>query len=409
MALPSSNVLTPESNTGSLSVNDVVDLFADDPIDDKKQEEVIPELKPKEEELEIEEEEPEKEEEIELEGEPSEDKLELTTPIKRQEILKAYPDLFKKFPYLEKAYYREQAYTELLPTIDDAKEAIEARDSLKKFEHELLSGNTLSILETVKKTDEKAFAKIVDNYLPALAKVDQNAYFHILGNINKAVVSGMAREAQKTGNEDLKNAAVILNQYIFGNSEFVPAEKFSKGPDTNPEEEKLKKEREDFHNEKLQSVVSDLQSRADNAIKSTISSHIDPKNVMTDYVKRNAIKESVEMLSEAFKHDSRFQTLKDKLWEKAKASNFSPSTVDAIKSAYLSKAKALLPEIITKARNDALKGLGKRESTEEPKKGPLPVGRTASAPKRSNDGSSNKNGNENAARGKKTLDFFNED
>lgn len=397
-----------------MSVNDVVDLFEQDekPVEDKK-DDLLEEEKP---EIEEDKEEKKKEEEIELEEEiekiePDEADLELVTPVKRQEILKAYPDLFKKFPYLEKAYYREQAYTELLPTIDDAKEAIEARDSLRKFESDLLSGDTLSVLQVVKKTDEAAFAKIVDNYLPALAKVDQNAYFHILGNINKAVIRNMVQEADRTKNDELKSAAVILNQFIFGGSEYTPPAKFSKEPDTNPEADQLKKEREDFKREKLTSVASDLQTRTDNSINNTIVNHIDPKGVMTEYVRRNAIREAKSMLEEVLAQDSRFNVHKDKLWEKAIESNFSPLSTKAIQTAYLGKAKAYLPSIIAKARNEALKGQGKRESTteeREEKKGPLPAGKAAS-PRNSSQNNNGPSGKENASKGKKTMDYFMED
>src|SRR5215510_11268328 len=57
--------------------------------------------------------------EDELEAELEEDQkdldenLELALPVRRKEILAKYPDIFKDFPYLEKAYYREQAYAEV--------------------------------------------------------------------------------------------------------------------------------------------------------------------------------------------------------------------------------------------------------------------------------------------------------
>jgi hypothetical protein len=75
----------------------------------------------------------------------------------------------------------------------------------------------------------------------------------------------------------------------------------------------------------------------------------------------------------------------DRLWEKAFEKNFDKESVDRIKSAYLSKAKTLLPSVIKKARNDALKGLGKRVKEEEEetptstdRKGPITAGRSTS-------------------------------
>ncbi len=398
----------------ALSINQVTDLFAEGeeiPIKEEEKEVKSEDDLLKEEKEEEPEKEENKEEEEEEKLEPDETDLELVTPVRRQEILKKFPTIFKEFPYLEKAYYREQKYTELLPTIEDAQEAIEARDTFKKFESDILSGNTENVLKSVKQTDEKAFAKIVDNYLPALFKTDKEAYFHILGNINKSVITSMYKEGETTNNDELKQAAVLLNQFVFGNSNFVPAQKFSKETnEADPEKEKFNKERQQFESERLNSAVSQLQTKVDNRIQSTIAANIDPKGVMTDYVKRTAIRECLDSLNESIQQDSRLQVLKDKLWEKAKNDGYSPRSLDAIQSAFLSRAKSILPSLIQKTRNEALKGLGKKESSEE-KKGPLPVGKSASPNKSSSKGdeSSKEERSSNASKGKRTLDFFMED
>src|SRR6187399_1594582 len=74
-----------------------------------------------------------KEIEEELDG-PKEEDLELMTPVRRREILAKYPKLFKDFPYLEKAYYREQQFTEVYPTIQDARAAHEKSQILDRVE-----------------------------------------------------------------------------------------------------------------------------------------------------------------------------------------------------------------------------------------------------------------------------------
>ncbi len=60
---------------------------------------------------------------------------------KRQQILKEFPELFKKFPAIEHAIYREQQYAEVFPTINDAKEALARNQDFKSFENELFSGD----------------------------------------------------------------------------------------------------------------------------------------------------------------------------------------------------------------------------------------------------------------------------
>src|SRR5216684_2440964 len=75
------------------------------------------------------------EEKIEIEEEEKYEEIP-----KRQAILKEFPELFKKFPAIEHAIYREQQYAEIFPTLDDAKEANARLDDFKAFESELFDG-----------------------------------------------------------------------------------------------------------------------------------------------------------------------------------------------------------------------------------------------------------------------------
>src|SRR6186713_1960848 len=117
-----------------------------------------------------------KEIEEELDG-PKEEDLELMTPVRRREILAKYPKLFKDFPYLEKAYYREQQFTEIYPTIQDARILAEMANILDAAEKQLMNGDITIFLQDAKAEDQNAFNKSADNYLPTLMKVDHHAYY----------------------------------------------------------------------------------------------------------------------------------------------------------------------------------------------------------------------------------------
>ena len=346
--------------------------------------------------------------EQELEG-PTEEQLELVTPVRRKEILAKYPTLFKDFPYLEKAYYREQQFTEILPTIDDARAAVSAKQTLDKFENDVMSGNTEILLRAVKNESPKGFNKIVDEYLPTLARVDEQAYFHVLGNVTKHTIVAMVRESRKSGNEALQSAAQLLNQFVFGTSEFKPPSNLSKDePEVDGKNKELEQREQQFVRQQFDSARNDLNTRINNTLKNTIDANIDPKKSMTDYVRKNASREAIEMLEVVLSKDARFVALKDKLWESAFSENFSRVSVERIKSAYLSRAKTLLPTVIKKARIDALRGLGKRTSDEDesPNKTPITPGRP-----RSQEG--NKSGKISKAsdipKGMRTIDFLNAD
>jgi hypothetical protein len=125
---------------------------------------------------------------------------------------------------------------------------------------------------------------------------------------------------------------------------------------------------------------------------------MDPNKNMTDYVRKNAVKDALSTLTELIQKDKSFVAINNKLWQRAFESNFSPDSVDKVRAAFLSKAKTLLPTVIKKARNEALKGSGKRAS-DDPKKGPIAVGKP----------STSKSDMKAVPKGMKTLDFLMQD
>lgn len=329
----------------------------------------------------------EEELEKEIKG-PTEEDLELVTPEKRSKILAKYPNLFKDFPYLEKAYYREQQYTEIVPTIEDARIAVDKARTLDNFESEVLGGKTETLLKAVQSENPEGFKKLVDDYLPTLSRVDPQAYYHVVGNVAKHTIMAMVQEARKSNNNNLQAAAQILNQFVFGSSDFQAPENFFKGEAQadNKQENQISEREQNFMKRQFDTALDNVNTRVNNILKNTVESNIDPKGSMDDYVKRNATRDALENLSQLTTNDKRFRLILDKLWENAHKDNYSQSSMDKIKSAYLSKAKTLLPAVIKKARNEALgtrtrnKSANNQESTED--NGPLSTGRPRSETRR---------------------------
>lgn len=425
----------PATTTGTskdMSVADMEDFLKETPEDEvipletpKKEKTKDKETEEEPEDEESESEKPEEEEEDELEelveelAEPDESKLQLVTPVRRKEILKKYPNVFKDFPYLEAAYYREQQFTQVFPTIDEAKQASEAVTILKNFENEVMKGDTENILKSVKDNDPNSFNKLVDEYLPTLAKVDQNAYLHVVGNVAKQTIIGMIQEAQRLGignNEQpgagapLQMAAQILNQFIFGSSQFQPPSNLSKPvkEEDKAKETELSKREQQFRNTQFESARTALNTRVTNQFKATIDANIDPNNSMTDYVKKTATREVEEELGKLLMQDTRFRTTVDKLWENVFNTNFSPDAVDKIRQAFIARGKVLLPSVLKKARNNAYRGMGRKVREEESQtsnKGPVKGGRPVTS---SNTGRKSSDPKE-IPRGMTTLEFLNKE
>ncbi len=348
-------VLSPDKPKTPSTADDINDLFNEL---DKEEEEKPPKREVEEEEKSIKAKEEKEEEELEL-VEPEEEiekidlkedeELEIEAPPRRKEILAKYPDLFKTFPFLDKILTRDRQYNELFGSFDDAKELAERSEAFNEFEQQLLAGDTSQILSEVKTSDEQAFNKIVDDYLPTLAKVDREAYFHVVGNLNRRLIMEMVQEANDTNNDDLKQAALLVNQFVFGTSKFTaPLARVEKA---DSKKDEVEQERLSLVKERFESARDDLQTRVDNTLRATISDYIDPKGAMSPYVKKNAVADAMRYLNSAIESDSGVAKNLDRLWRSAFDSKFSRDSLGRIQSFYLSKAKGNLKAAIMKERD----------------------------------------------------------
>lgn len=402
-----------EAPSGELTADDVLDSLNDESQDEAVVEDLLSTGKGKEKEPSKEGQEdtpqPPEEQEPEIEIEEPEEEPSETDYIPhvgKKEILKKYPDLFKDFPSLERAYYKSTQYEELFPTMADAKQTAEKAQSFDNFQSVLLRGKMEPVLKAVKDNNPQAFNAIVDGYMENLKEADPNAFTHVVTNMGKNVIIAMVNEAERSRNDNLKAAAVILNQFLFGNSEFTPPATYGKpqnNPEVDQERQRLQTERQQFLQQRFDTAINEVSTKCNNIIRSTITHHIDPKNLMSEYVRNTAVRDCMEKLDSLISQDERFGRLKDQLWRKAVESNFSKPSVDAIKTLFLNKNKTLLKDVIAQARNAALKGIGKRvtESREEPsQRGRINPGAPTSQSRK---------GSSEIPKGMSTLEFLNKD
>ena len=343
------------------------------------------------------------------------DELEIDAPPRKKEVTAKYPNFFKEFPFFEKMMFRDRQYTELFGSFDDAKEVAERAQVLDSFEADLMRGSTESVLAEVKRLDKKAFDRIVDGYLTTLAKVDKEAYFEVSGNVTKQLIKEMVQEARglynngnKEAAESLNAAAQLINQFMFGTTNYTPVK--PRVEVNNDAEEQINRERQDMVRERYDIARADLQTRVDNTLRATITDYIDRKGEMSDYVKRNAVRDALVMLHKTIGEDANFRRNLDRLWEASFNQRLNKNSLDRIRSAYLGKSRQLLPAIIKKARAEALNGQAPssrkerdddNEQEETPRRrGPISDGR----PRQHSGGNRGK-----MEKGESVLEFFSRD
>lgn len=393
------------AGTGELGKDDILDeLMKDDSIEpDKETADLLKPLDHEDKEGDedgTEEKDEEKEEKVEIKDEDEES---YTDVPKRQVILKEFPELFKKFPGLEKSIYREQQYAELFPTISDAREAADRLADFKSFEGELFDGSIEGILKSVKSSNEKAFGKITGGILQTLHKVDEKSYYSTLNHVIKSALSTAFKSAKSSGDDQLEIASQLLHKFIYGSTTVSEPEIVANEPDE--KESKLTEREQNFAKQQLGNAINDVSTRTDNLIKSTVDKYIDTKSVMTSYVRGKAVDDVMTRVRSNIDGDARFKAVLDKLWQASARDGYSEVSKTKIRNALISKARTILPGIIQKVKVDALKGLATRtrEASEPKDEKPLPSGRASA----SNTSSGSKKGE--VPKGMKTLDFLMQD
>lgn len=380
-----SEIETPGAGSEELSIEDIFSKLAvDDEPEDKKEDkseednEEVPEgdEEDKKEDEEVDDEgddEEGKKEEIKIEDD--EDELVVVDVPRRKEILKAFPDLFKKFPAIEKSIYREQQYTELFPSIADAREAAARLDTFKAVEEDLFSGNINNILSHVKKTDEKAFNKITGRFLQTIAALDKDAYLGGVNQILRHAVKGAFDSGKSLGGEEgeqLQIAARLINRFLFNSTEIKDPPNMAVVEDKpDPRELEISKRERSFNEQQLDNARKSVSSRAVSQIQTAINKYIDPKDIMTPYVKSKAMSDALAEVDRELTTDKRFRAGLDQLWTKAAKDGYSQDSLARIHKALLNRARTVLPDAIRKVRGEALKGMGvkpkkKNESEDEP-------------------------------------------
>lgn len=353
---------TPDDKDEKIKPDFDFSLLEDKKEDTEEPEEETEELDLKSSKKEDDEETEDKELEIDTENE---DELELAKIPTRQQIKAKYPNIFKEFKALDHIMQREKQFAEVFPTISDAKSAKESVKQYNDFQSELLSGNIENVLKAVKVTNSKSFDKIANNLLDTLVRVDPNSHLGItkqvtkgvLNYIHKAAGSALKKNPEDKRAQQLEIASELIHEAIYDTKEVTGLEQQRVEEQENPEIAKLRTERESFEKTRYTAAFNTVSSKMNNLLTNAVARDIDTKNILPPYVKSNVVKDVMSELDRQLLGDTRFRNLVDKLWIKAKESDYNDSSLNNIQTALKEKAKTILPGIMRAKKGEAMKGL----------------------------------------------------
>lgn len=311
------------------------------------------------EELEVEEEE---EAEIESEEEEQPESLDLH-PFDRptiKQLNEIYPDLFKKFPSLREMYFREAEYSKLFPTVDDAREANENNTAFNSIREDIFNGNGSKFFNAIKEVGEGNLEKFSSHLLPVLYQVHPQSFWRAANPLVEDIARNMFNKGVKDNNEDLQNAAKYLADYFFGSTEIAEGKKTSIVKDE--VDPKLSEERTKFENEKETafrgSIERDVRGKLLSMIEGkdpkTGKSRLDPDEVFSSFIKSTIIEHIITDLGSQLTSDKNHIRFMDSLWDKSRRNGRTDADKARIISAYLARAKSLIPTLRSKYVSEAL-------------------------------------------------------
>ena len=364
--------------------DDLNELNKIDEIVPPKEEKVKPSKEEIKEEHEVEEEEEHEveEEKHEVEEEEEEEEEEVLASGKTRPSFSAiktkYPNLFKDFPEIQEALGRERGYTEVFTTVEEAKEAQEKASDYNYLENLVAKGtpeSTKEFLDIMKENDADNYKGYVNSFLPALMKADSDTYFAITLPIMQNILQGAYKEGIGNENENLKGSALWLSKYLFGDIAFAKGEKalptLKVDRKVNPEEDKFSKEKEEFYSQRAKEFETAVYSTADKRLENVITEGLDPNNEFSSFELKHLVKDIAAEIQLRLDKDDLHMSRMNALWQQAGKSAMSEESKNRIVSAFLSRAKTILPDVRKEIKALA-KGKQIKETTTERKS--IPTG-----------------------------------
>jgi hypothetical protein len=345
-----------------------------------------------------------KPEEKEEEEEPSEELIEESARgLDLKRIREKFPEFAKTHEYkeLKNAYYRESQYTEMFPTLDDAREAAENNETFTALNDSLVGrGDPTQLLETVKQASPESFRRIAVTFLDHLSKVDQTAYVAAVDPLVRRVAQQMNMAGRRYLSQDpnstaghamVTTARNIMQFYYDDANEINRSEAPPVDTRLSEKEQELSNREQAIVREKFESAYRVAHSSVERNLDAQIRAGLDPDNRLSDFTKDalvEKIKRDVENQISADQNHLRKMT---SLWKRSESTGYSRDSLSRIVSAYLERARPIIPSVRTQYRSRAI---GRASEPDEQRsvenRGPQLVrsGRTGRPPSESGRGGS---------------------
>jgi hypothetical protein len=282
-------------------------------------------------------------------AEDDEDKVAAKDDLASIKALKAdYPDIFKKHPALRVAIAEHRQFRDMFSSVDEAKEATQAQSNLADLREQVLDKTDFGfLLDELNRADGPATARLVRKILPAVLERSKDLYYEITEEPITQFVHAAYTRAQRNNDKNLMHSAMYMWRFL--------------GKDGNPSPQKagpseadrqFEQRVQEFEEKKLQDASGTVNTSIRTGLVGLIERAIDPNGSLKETTKKALVDQLVRDIDQEVASDSNHMTRVQRLWANARRSSYAQGHTSRIISAYLERAKQLLPKHARKVREE---------------------------------------------------------
>lgn len=260
-------------------------------------------------------------------------------------IKEADPTFFKKNPEVRDAIFQASQYSELFSHPDEAKAVVENYQNFENLAQGILEGKADQLLHTIDTTNKSSVKLFAESFPKALYNLDKTTFYETLASpILTSALNEALASATKSGNENLKRSIAHISQFLF-DSPTIPRKQQSP---IDPEKIELQKKLQQTQIERYSDVKEEVQGVAYSDVVRDIAKDV-PKDV-NPKLRDAYVREVMDTLEGTLQNDQNHIRRMNNLWDSLVSSGFSNRGKKQLYDAWTSRAKLVLPGIITQVK-----------------------------------------------------------
>lgn len=292
-----------------------------------------------------------------------------------KEIKEKYPEIAKNKEFRE-VYFREKAFSDIFPTVEDAKEAGDKARVLEVFDSSLVDGDPSYLIQNLSPKSLEGFTSKV---IPALREFNRDLYLKATAPVIVDIVNSIHDHAVSKGDKHLQTSVLNVCNWLFGDFKVPPRIGGGKvDPEVEREKKTLQEERANLLLTHRKEFTGKIERSLGRQLTKIVSEGLGIEN---EFTANSVVEKTLEKVKSTIYSDKEFITRMQSIYAQAERAGYPPEYATRAISAYLGRAKGIALKARAEFKASALGKQSTKKAGEENKK----VVRTVKGTKESSD------------------------